>query len=197
MKVIRWEGQQYIYLFFLLILLGFSGWYYMQSSFNLNILSPKIIAYLPDIMVEDLTLTQFDTQGKPAHSFYTPQLTHFPHKSMSQYTSPQITLTPEGQEPWSIHSNAGEAEDGINKIILIGNVVMHQNATNNEKEKTIKTEEITYYTKKNWATTQKKIFFEQPGLSVQSVGLAADLKEQQIFLLHQVSSIYEPNNETL
>lgn len=195
MKYIKWEGQQYIYLFLLIIALGFSGWYYMQSSFNINLLSPKIIAYLPDIMIEDLTVKQFDATGKPAHYFYTPALTHFPHKSMSQFTQPKIILTPEDEEPWTIRADRGRAEEGINKITLISNVIFHQNAANNQKEKKITTELMTYYSKKNWATTPEKIFFEQPGLSVQSVGLAADLKEQKIFLLHQVSSIYDPNNE--
>ncbi len=199
MKWIKWEGQQYIYLFLLIIALGFSGWLYMQSSFNINFLSPKTIAYLPDMMIEDLTVTQFDVEGKPAHYFHTPHLTHFPHKSMSQFTSPQIILSPEEGQPWTIRSDKGKAEDGSNKITLIGDVVFHQNAADNEKEKIIKTEEMTYYTKRSWATTQKKVFFEQPGLSVQSTGLAADLKKQQIYLLHQVSSIYNPNdeNETL
>jgi LPS export ABC transporter protein LptC len=197
----KWQDQQYIQLFVLFMVLGFMGWFYMQSTFDMNILPRKLIARLPDIIIEDLTLTQFDEKGQPAHYFHTPHLIHYPHKDKSRFTSPQIVLTQDGDNPnpWQINADRGEAEAGINKIILIDHVIFHQQALNKDKEKNIKTNRITYYSKKNWAVTPEKIFFDQPGLSVQSIGMGADLKEQKIYLLHQVSSIYDPknSNETL
>ncbi len=188
-------GQQYVYLFLLLIGLGFSGWYYAQSSFIFNALSPKLIAYLPDIIVDDLSVKQFDIKGQLSHYFYTPQLIHTPNKNLSRFTHPKIILSSqeENGRPWSIQADNGIAEDGLDKITLINNVVFHQNASGNDQEKTLRTTSITYYPKKNWAETQEMIFFEEPRLHAQSLGMTANLKTQEIHLLQQVSSIYVPN----
>jgi lipopolysaccharide export system protein LptC len=192
-----YDGKQYIYLFILFIVLGFSGSYYLQSSFKNNRLPKSVLAYLPDIVVEDLTVTQFNEKGLLAHYFHTPQLIHYPHQNFSQFIQPQIILVPpsENNAPWTIRADKGESKDGVDKITLIDNVVFHQDASGTEKEKTISTSEITYYPQKDWAVTHKMIIFEEPGLRVQSQGMTAQLKKQQIHLLQQVSTTYVPNDQ--
>lgn len=199
MKLKFYHGQQYIYLFALIIILGFAGWYYMQASFfSIQRIPDKIIARLPDIIVNNLRVTQFSTEGKPTHYFYTPQLIHFPHQNLSQFIKPHITLASQKGNPWIIHADKGESESGLDKVTLLDHVVIHQDPSAsdpNEKEKTITTSEITYYPKKNFAETQKMIFFEEPGLHVQSLGMTAELEKQKIHLLQQVSSVYVQDNQ--
>jgi lipopolysaccharide export system protein LptC len=120
-------------------------------------------------------------------------LTHFPYNNSSKFISPHYILHSEKGEPWFIQSERGESEQGTTKITLIDRVILHQNASETEKEKTITTSEMSYFPEKNWAETNKMVFFEEPGLRIQSEGMTANLKEQKINLSQHVTSEYIPN----
>lgn len=190
----REDGMQYVYFFIALILIGFTGWYYTRPSRFPQGLSHEILLRLPDHIVTELNMTEFNTEGFPARRFHVKELIHFPTHNLSQFKKPYIVLYPDKGKPWVIQSDEGEAENGTTKITLLNHVIMHQNAYENETEKTITTDEITYYTQNDFAETKKMIFFEQPGLRIQSLGMKAYLKKQQIELSQQVWSEYI-NNE--
>lgn len=189
----RYHGQQYIYLFILIVSLGFIGWYYAQPSLYAERIPDKVLVYLPDVIVKNLDITQFNEQGFPTNHLYTPELMHFPHQNLSQFTKPRIILYPQHGAPWFILADKGEAELGVEKITLLNNVVLHQNALGNEKARTITTSAITYYSQKDFVETPQMIYFEEPGLRVKSLGMTADLKKQQVNLLQHVSSEYIQN----
>lgn len=190
-----YQGQQYIYMFIMIILLGFTGWYYAQPSLVNNPIPKDVLIHLPDIIITDLNITQFNAQGNMANHFYTPELTHFPYNNLSQFIEPRIIVYSQAssEQPWLIQANQGESEQGSKIITLSEHVHMHQQGNGTEKEKTILTDEITYYADTDTATTQDIIYFSEPGLHVKSQGMTANLKEQRIHLLQQVTSEYQPN----
>lgn len=187
----RYQGLEYVYVFIAIIALGFTGWYYATPP-TISKMSKEALSRLPDAIAYEVHATQFNVKGFPANRFYTPQLTHFPNTS-SQFMEPRIMLYPESGEPWFIQSDSGQSQQNAHIITLSDHVILHQNASENDKAKTITTSEITYYTKKDLVTTSKMIFFEQPGLLIKSLGMTAHLKTQQIHLSKQVWSEYHQN----
>lgn len=187
----RHQGLEYVYIFMAIIALGFTGWYYASPP-NISKMSKEALSHLPDAIAYELHVTQFNAKGFPSNRFYTPKLTHFPNTS-SQFTAPRIMLYPESGQPWFIQSDSGQAQQSADIITLTDHVILHQDASGTDKAKTITTSEITYYTKKDLATTPKMIVFEQPGLLVKSLGMTAHLKTQQIHLSQQVWSEYHQN----
>lgn len=193
----RYDGQQYIYLFVLMIMLGFTGWYYAESPYDNDKLSSETLSHLPDFIIQEVSITQFNALGLPSHHFQTPLLTHFPYNNASQFISPRITLCPDKGEPWLIQADNGKSEKGTAIVTLFNHVKLHQNASTtnkNEQEKNITTTELTYYSKKDLAKTPAMIYFEEPGLRIQSLGMKANLKKQEITLLQQVRSEYVPQS---
>lgn len=191
----QYQGQYAIYLFLLMVALGFTGWYYAQPSFEIKKLPQETLAHIPDSIVTDVDVTQFNKLGQLSTHFYTPKLTHYPANNWSQFTTPRIVLYPEKGEPWFIQADEGQAENGYQIIRLMNNVTMHQDASKtdkSDKSKTIATTQLTYLTEQNLAVTSQMVYFEQPGLKVKSLGMTANLKEQKIKLLQQVWSEYVP-----
>lgn len=189
----RHQGLEYVYLFIAIIALGFTGWYYATPP-NINKISKEALSRLPDAIAYEVHATLFNLKGLPANRFYTPKLTHFPNTS-SQFVRPRIVLYPDNGQPWFIQSDSGQSQQNADIITLTDHVILHQEASGNDKAKTITTSEITYYTKKDLATTPKMIFFEQPGLLIKSLGMTAHLKTQQIHLSKQVWSEYIQNEK--
>lgn len=187
------QGQQYVYLFVAILALGFTGWFYSQPALVTNPIPKETLDHMADMIITSLNVTQFNEKGMPANHFYTPQLTHYPYNNSSEFTNPHIILYPDDAAPWVIQSDKGTAEQGAEKVVLSDNVIMHQDAYGNEKVKNITTSQITYFTEKDWAETDKNILFVQPGLRVRSKGMTANLKTQKINLLKNVTSEYIPD----
>lgn len=190
----RYHGQQYIYLFILIIVLGFTGWYYAQPSLSTPRLSEETLAHLPDVVITNVHATQFNNEGMLSSRFYTPELIHFPYNNMSQFVAPRIIIYSDQKAdqvaPWYIQADKGQSEQGSDQITLTQHVIMHQDASLTEKAKTITTEEIIYNAKTDRAFTDKMIYFDQTGLQVQSQGMEAYLKQQKVHLLQQVVGKY-------
>jgi|GEM_PF-6645513 len=180
-----YHGRHPVYIFILLIFLGFTGWYYAEPSSSLK-LAPEVLSHLPDILVNELEITQFNADGNISSHIYTPELKHFPDNNRSDFKEPRIVLYRKNQEsPWFIQADRGKMQRGTHVITLMDHVILYQNADSDNRVKTITTSEITYYPENNQAETNKEIIFEQPGLHVRALGMKADLKEEKIELLNK------------
>ncbi|TAL64102.1 MAG: LPS export ABC transporter periplasmic protein LptC [Legionella sp.] len=184
-------AKQAIWLFFSLILLACSGWYFAKHENTLK-LDSHTLSKTIDTTVSQLTVKQFNTDGVLANYLTTPIMHHIPKGDIHLLESPHILIAQEDKPYWEIHSKKAKSFGGGKKIIFMQEVVVHQNPGDKTQESTMKTEEVTYYPKKKKATTHLLVTYEQPGNFIQSTGMNAYLDEKRVELLHQARGSYAP-----
>lgn len=185
-------AKQIFWLFFTLIALACSGWYYSHSSL-ITRLDRETLANSVETTVSRLKVRQFNSDGTLANLLTTPIMQHIQNGDVYLLQSPHILVSQEEQPPWDIRSNNAKSFEGGKRITFTGNVVVRQKQ-GNESLSTLKTEEVTYFPKEKKASTDLLVTYEQPGNIIQSQGMNAYLDEKRVELLHQARGSYAPKN---
>jgi lipopolysaccharide export system protein LptC len=187
-------AKQFIGLFFILILLAFSGWYYSHSTHLLR-LNDEALANTVNTTISNVTVRQFNQEGILANLLTTPLMQHIPKGDVYLFQNPHIIIQQEeNQPPWDIRSKKAKSYEGGQRIAFMGQVVLHQKQGSTTQESTLKTEEITYFPREKKATTKLLVIYEQPGNIIQSTGMNAYLDEKRVELLHQARGSYVPKH---
>ncbi|MGC1181996.1 LPS export ABC transporter periplasmic protein LptC [Legionella sp.] len=186
-------AKQIIWLFFMLITLACSGWYYTHSSL-IKRLDRETLNNSVETTVSNLKVHQFNTEGTLVNLLTTPIMQHIQNGDVYLFQNPHILVSQEEQPPWDIHSNSGKSFEGGKRILFSGNVIVHQKQGSKTHESTLKTEEVTYFPKEKKASTDLLVTYEQPGNIIQSQGMNAYLDEKRVELLHQARGRYVPQN---
>lgn len=186
-------AKQVIWLFFTLIILAGSGWYYTHSSSFIR-LDSDTLANSIETTVSDLKVRQFNADGALVNLLTTPTMHHIQKGDVYLFQTPHILVNQEEQPPWDIQSNNAKSFEGGKYITFTGNVVVHQKQGSKTQESTLKTEEVTYFPKEKKASTDLLVTYEQPGNIIQSKGMNAYLDEKRVELLHQARGSYVPTN---
>lgn len=186
-------AKQVIWLFFTLIILACSGWYYGHTNL-LTRLDSETLANSVETTVSQLKVSQFDNEGTLVNLLTTPTMQHIQKGDLYLFESPHILVSQEQQPPWDISSKNATSFEGGKRITFTGNVIVHQNQGNKSQGSTLKTEEVTYFPKEKKASTDLLVTYEQPGNIIQSKGMNAYLDEKRVELLHQARGSYVPEN---
>ena len=183
--------KQAIWLFIGLISLSCSGWYFAKSSSVIK-LDEHTLSTTTDMIVQNLTVHQFDTDGKLVNYLKTPLMRHTALNNTHWFRDPYIVIAQKNQPNWEIHSKQATALNGGQKITFNNQVVIHQGKDKHTLESTLKTEAITYFPKDKLATTLLDVTYERPGNIVQSKGMRAYLTEKRVQFLSEARGTYEP-----
>ncbi|MCW8407943.1 LPS export ABC transporter periplasmic protein LptC [Legionella sp. PATHC035] len=187
-------AKQLMWLFFTLILLACSGWYYGSRATTMIRLDRDTLANSVDTTISDVTVRQFNQQGKLANILKAPLMQHIQNGNIYLFQKPHIIVSQEEQAPWDISSIKAKSFEGGKRITFTGNVIVRQQKGNNSQESTLKTEEVTYFPKEKKASSDVLVTYEQPGNIIQSTGMNAYLDEKRVELLHQARGSYVPAN---
>jgi lipopolysaccharide export system protein LptC len=177
--------------FMLLIGIGFLGWYMVKPEAKKQ-RDSVALSKSPDAIIKGLTVVKYNRDGNRASRLFTQVMTHIPHQNTSIMQQPKITSFNPKQPPWVITAKKGIAVHGSEKIQFSENVIIHQAAIDKIKSSTLYTDELFFYPDKQLATTTKAVTFEQPGLTVKSIGMNAYLNQKRIRLLSKAWGRYEP-----
>lgn len=186
-------AKQAAWLFIALLMLAISGWYFASSSTVFK-LDNQTLSTSPDTIIKHLTVQQFDANGQLSHYLKTPLLRHIPLENTHQLKTPHILIAQPNQPAWEIHAKSATAIHGGEQITFNNNVIVHQKQDKNRETSTFKTELLTYFPKKQLATTPKEMTFEQAGNVVHSTGMNAYLAQNRIQLLNNARGTYAPNH---
>jgi lipopolysaccharide export system protein LptC len=96
-----------------------------------------------------------------------------------------------GEQPWNIYADRGQARHGADIIQLWDNVRLLQAAGAKNQALTIKTSAMTIYPQQQYAETDQPITLWQPGGTASSVGLRAWQKTGIIELLSRAQGHYQ------
>lgn len=185
--------KQAIWIFCILIMLAGSSWYFAYTPPKIQ-LDSQALSTLPDAIIHQLTVHQYNEQGQLINHVVTPRLQHFAKDDQHVLDTPQIITTQQNQSKIEIHAQEAVAAHGGNIITLSKQVVITQKAHDQQPDSTLTTEELTYLPKEKLATTEKPVTLEQPGTVIHSIGMKANLATQHVVLLNQATGLYEPKH---
>ncbi len=185
-------AKQAAWLFVALICLACSGWYFASAK-HINKLDEHTLSTTADMIINELTVQQFDTNGRLANYLKTPLMRHVSFNNTNLLKTPHIVIAQDNQPAWEIHAEQATSLLGGQQITFNKNVVVHQEKDEHTQESTLKTEAITYYPKDKLASTLLDVTFEQPGNIVHSKGMNAYLAEKHVELLSEARGTYEPS----
>ncbi|KTD27821.1 MULTISPECIES: LPS export ABC transporter periplasmic protein LptC [Legionella] len=186
-------AKQAAWLFCLLVALACSGWYY-ASSRSVTRLDDTTLSNSPDMMITNLSVKQFDYNGKLTNFLLSPEVQHIPNNNMHFFASPRLALSEANQPAWEISAKQAQAIHGGERIIFTNDVLIHQNQGEHNQESTLKTEELTYLPKDKLATSETTVHFEQPGRTVHSEGIKVYLADKRV-QLSQARATFEPKKD--
>lgn len=138
------------------------------------------------------TSIEYNQQGQLKTKITSKKIMHFLPKKNSVFEKPHIVFYSDNRTPWHIQANQALVNDTGEKIILQGNVIIHELPTAAAPETTIiKTSELTLFPKESRATTNQAITLSRPGTVIHGVGFDANLKTGQYELRSQSKAIYQ------
>lgn len=150
------------------------------------------LSHHPDVFMESVSALRLDAQGQIEHEFHAPRLQHYPDDNTTDIDTPEITLYTPNQPTWQIHAAHARAFIKDKRILFWDHVRAEQQASSKKPATTFFTREITLYPKRRYAETSAPIKAVQPGITIKSVGLRADMQKGTLQLLAQVQGLYEP-----
>lgn len=147
-----------------------------------------------DYLLQDFDLVALDSAGQEAFSVAAPQLQQTPGARTLELELPVFHIPAEdGSGRWTVVSKTGWVSDDNEEVRLRGEVT----ATSPERAQrptTMRSEALNIYPQRNQADTDVAVAVEQPGTTMQGIGMRADLDSGRIELLSQVRFRNEPNS---
>lgn len=189
-------GKRALWLFIMILSLAGFAWYFASNPAYTFKLDKATLSTTIDTTIAELTVQQFDDKGQLTHLLKTPLLQHIPKHNQHLLNTPYIVINqPQQQSPWEIQAKKAISINGGEKITFINNVIIQQKShPPTTVESTITTEKMTYFPKKQLATTTYKVVFDQPGSQVEAIGLNAFLNEKRVQLLSHARGSYVPKH---
>lgn len=179
-------------LMLLLLLTGLTSTWVIKHMAVDNIASSLLKSDHMDSYAKEVVATAMDKNGQLAYQFFTPEITHYPN-NVTEFVTPHIISYLQSPKPWTLDALRGKAEDGVDQVILEGDVKLHKLADSKTRELTIKTNSVTIYPRKEYLETKESVTLNEPGIKITSRGVRAYLKENRVDLLSEAKGEYNPN----
>lgn len=184
------SGKNLILTLLLLAALATSAWLARQSFLSIddsNISQPTT----PDAFMTEARFIGFDDQGQWSNRINSPKVIHYPEQDTAVFDKPQMVARAQDQLTWIITADHGTSRQGLSVVDLADNVQVQRINDLSHKVVTLTTTALRTYPKQKLAHTNQPVTIIQPGSTVHSIGLAADLNKGEIQLLSQVHGTYE------
>lgn len=144
-----------------------------------------------DFFARNLIRQLYDEKGEKTQQLTAKKAHHYEQKNLLILDFP-ILKSESQQTPWEIQAQLGILHNNSSKVELKKQVVITQLANKKIQQGQLITEYMLYYPKEQIAETEESIKVEYPNLTISSMGMRAELKQQIIYFKQGVISRYEP-----
>jgi len=144
----------------------------------------------PDLVTYAVEQLKFNAQGEKHFLLKADEIQQFISADRNRIIHPDLLLFHDQQPAWKSTANEGHSDSQGEEIHLQGDVLIEQLGKANPA--TLETATLTISATDSHATTDDKVIIRQTGIYIEALGLEADLKNNQLTLKSQVTSIYEP-----
>lgn len=145
----------------------------------------------PDAYMTEVSYTQFDAQGRWRTRLNSPKIVHYSEQDSATLDSPQLISRTPDQLTWIITADHGTSQQGLKTVVLTDNVKIQRIRDSTKQVTTLTTTSMTAYPEQKIAKTDQPVKIVEPGITMNAVGLTADLNTGDINLLSGVQGNYE------
>lgn len=147
---------------------------------------------LPDAYMEDVVATIMNKQGKISMKIVTSKVVHYSHYDVAQFSTPHLTIYRKSPQPWYVTSLHAKSMHGLDKIDFWDDVVIHHSADRNSAATLIKTTSLIVHPIEQTAETDQPITLIQPNITVNGIGMFANMNTGYVKLLKEARGEYAP-----
>lgn len=158
-----------------LLLAGLAGATYWYSHAARYQLVPVAVSREgPDFVVDVVTMTQFDIEGRAKHKLFAETLSHYPTDDRVEVTRPRLVSLRADEPQLEANAKRARVEKSGEKVILMGDVVVTRAAAADEPSMRMTTQSLVALPDLERFSTEELAQFERGGASVSAVGMDYD-----------------------
>ena len=150
------------------------------------------VSNAPTVSFSDVKMIINSPQGSPEYELFSPKYWLYHEEQRSKFLQPRIIIY--SKKSGLIHAKSleGETFDNNNIIMLLGDVEIDQeNSEENNTPISIRTEKLTLYPEKQKAHTKSDVIAVRGKQKVTASGMTIDLDKQTLYLHSNVVGWYE------
>lgn len=176
----------------LLALLAGTTYWYSQTA-RLEGLANPVSREGPDIVVDNVTLTQFDAQGRATNKLIGARIVHFPSDDRAEISRPRMISLRGDQPQLDAQADHASVEESGARVVLTGNVTVVRAASpDGEPPMRLTTERLVALPDLEQYTTDAPALIERGGSNIRSVGMDYDNIKRTLRFHSKVRGTIEP-----
>lgn len=148
----------------------------------------------PDVVIEQINSFTTDANGQIRMKMSATNMAHYANADYNEITQPLLTIYQKNRNPLFISAKQAHSWRGMQKINLMGEVVVQQNLANIHGASKLLTEKLWLFPEQKIATTPADVVINQPGVKITAKGLKADLQLNVVKLISEVTGDYILSN---
>lgn len=146
------------------------------------------------------TMRQYHEDGSLKTKLITKNWVNYQNEKYSTLDAPTMTIYKQNGKIWNIVSKKATILENLNennerkKITLSKDVHINRNQTTDSSKVDLFTQELHYFPDSSNIETNEKVELNQPGLIIQGKGLIGNLDAQDVKILNNVKTKYNPTS---
>lgn len=145
-----------------------------------------------DFFIRSARITRWDMTGEIAQELESPLLRHYPEAAEMLMKQPRARIPDEQGNDLHIQAREGRMPDSQERIILAGDVLLHDNPPSGQLTE-MRTDLLTLYPPRDYAHTDQPVRVTRGPDYTDSRGMEIYFDEQRVELLSEVKGTYHAN----
>ena len=146
----------------------------------------------PDYIVQNISARTLDETGKARHTLTAAKMVHYPDDDSTLLSQPKFVSYGTVQAPVTITANEGVVSSKGEHVYFQDNVRVARAPYGNQSELIMRTSFLHVIPKENLAKTDRHVTIINDATVVTAVGLELNTESQELKLLSNVQSTYDP-----
>ena len=149
----------------------------------------------PDYIVDGLSATRMDEQGRIKHTLRAQKMTHFPDDDLTVLVQPRLTTYSEGNAPVTVTSRDAHMSGNGENVYFENDVRVVRAADRSQSELTLETPYLHVIPDENRAETDKPVTIRNANAVVNASGLELNSDTRVLNLRGRVKAVYRQAND--
>lgn len=175
----------------LVVLVGLSYWYSVKAGLETTIHLSDLNS--PDFVANDIIITKFDKDGVAKSKVFSEKVEHFSDGRAFAEKPRYYSLNPDEPQVKGMSDNATMVSGG-EVVHFYGNVVIHQDASEDEPSAEMRTSQLDAYPDTSVYSSKEKVVLRRGQDVSEGVGMEFDNIERTFKLKSQVKSTFQPKS---
>lgn len=166
--------------------------YFIQRYYRRQLSVPE--TSYPAAFSDNVSTIHFTLKGQAHYQIDATQVLRYTHPKHDLLANPNAKLFVNDGPYWQVTADTATVNGNQTQIDLVGHVVVHRERGKKNKAVTLTTSELTVLPKQNIAYNHKPTKAFEQGLSIEAIGVYANLNKNKIRLLSKAKATVDNSN---